>query len=45
MTKRQKTGVESNIMLLDIPKQIIDKYDGMAKEKLASARSDVYNRL
>lgn len=32
MTKRQKTGVESNIMLLDIPKQIIDKYDGMAKE-------------
>ena len=32
MTKRQKTGVESNIMLLDIPKQIIEKYDGMAKE-------------
>lgn len=32
MTKRQKTGVESNIMLWDIPKQIIEKYDGMAKE-------------
>jgi putative bacteriophage integrase len=31
MTKRQKTGVESNIMLLDIPKQIIEKYDGMAR--------------
>ena len=29
MTKRQKTGVESNIMLFDIPKQIIEKYDGM----------------
>ena len=26
MTKRQKTNVESNILLLDIPKQIIAKY-------------------
>ena len=32
MTKRQKTGVESNIMLMDIPLRIIEKYDGMAKE-------------
>lgn len=32
MTRRQKTGVESNIMLLDIPKRIIDKYDGMSKD-------------
>ena len=34
ITKRQKTGVESNIMLLDIPKQIIEKYDGMANDNL-----------
>lgn len=34
MTKRQKTGVESNIMLLDIPRQIIEKYDGMANDNL-----------
>ena len=27
MTKRQKTNVESNILLLDIPKQIITKYN------------------
>ena len=27
MTKRQKTNVESNILLLDIPKQIIAKYN------------------
>ena len=32
MTKRQKTGVESNIMLLDIPKRIIDKYDSMSED-------------
>ena len=32
MTKRQKTGVESSIMLMDIPLRIIEKYDGMAKE-------------
>ena len=31
MTKRQKTGVKSNIMLMDIPMRIIEKYDGMAK--------------
>lgn len=29
-TKRQKTGVESNIRLLDVPKRIIDKYSGTA---------------
>lgn len=32
MTRRQKTGVESNIMLLDIPKMIIDKYEGMSED-------------
>ena len=32
MTKRQKTGVESNIMLLDIPLKIIEKYEGLAKD-------------
>ena len=26
MTKRQKTGVETNVLLLDIPKRIISKY-------------------
>lgn len=30
MTKRQKTGLESNLMLLDIPKRILEKYYGMA---------------
>ena len=44
MTKRQKTGVEYNIMLLDIPKQIIDKYDGMAKENFLLPVT-LYNRL
>ena len=28
MTKRQKTKVESNILLLDIPKMILNKYKG-----------------
>jgi len=28
MTKRQKTNVESNILLLDVPKMILDKYKG-----------------
>ena len=28
MTKRQKTDVQSNIPLLDVPKQIIEKYKG-----------------
>jgi len=28
MTKRQKTKVESNILLLDIPKMILEKYKG-----------------
>lgn len=28
MTKRQKTKVESNILLLDVPKMIIEKYKG-----------------
>lgn len=30
-TNRQKTGVESNIRLLDIAKHIVDKYEGMAE--------------
>lgn len=30
MLKRQKTGIESNVRLLDIPKRIIEKYSGMA---------------
>lgn len=29
-TNRQKTGVESNIRLLDVPRHIIEKYSGMA---------------
>ena len=28
MTKRQKTRVETNVLLLDIPKAIIEKYSG-----------------
>lgn len=31
MTKRQKTNVQSNILLLDIPKKIIEKYEGKTK--------------
>lgn len=31
MTKRQKTNVQSNILLLDIPKKIIEKYKGKTK--------------
>ncbi|MCG6190205.1 site-specific integrase [Maribellus maritimus] len=30
--KRQKTDVQSNILLLDIPKRILDKYRGMPNE-------------
>ena len=30
-TNRQKTGVESNIRLLDVPLRIIKKYEGMAE--------------
>lgn len=30
-TNRQKTGVETNIRLLDVPKRIIEKYEGMAE--------------
>ena len=30
--KRQKTDVQSNILLLDIPKRILDKYKGMPNE-------------
>jgi len=29
MTKRQKTEVNSNIPLLDVPRQILDKYEGV----------------
>ncbi len=32
MTKRQKTGVESNVMVLDIPMKIIKKYEDMADD-------------
>ncbi len=32
MTSRQKTGVPSNIRLLDIPKQILEKYEGKQKD-------------
>lgn len=31
-TKRQKTGTESNIRLLEVAKHIIEKYEGMAKD-------------
>ena len=31
-TNRQKTGVESNIRLLDVPKHIIEKYSGMTED-------------
>ena len=32
MTKRQKTNVNSNIRLLDIPKEILEKYRGKQKD-------------
>lgn len=32
MTRRQKTHVESNILLLDIPLMIINKYKGKTKD-------------
>lgn len=31
MTKREKTGVDSNIPLLEIPRQILQKYEGKLK--------------
>lgn len=31
-TKRQKTGTESNIRLLEVAKRIIERYKGMAKD-------------
>ena len=31
ITRRKKTNTESNIRLLDVPKKIIEKYEGMAK--------------
>ena len=31
-TSRQKTGVESDIRLLEVAKHIIDKYEGLAKD-------------
>lgn len=31
MTKREKTGVDSNVPLLEIPKQILAKYEGKLK--------------
>lgn len=30
-TNRQKTGIETNIRLLDVAKHIIEKYDSMAE--------------
>lgn len=33
MTKRQKTSTTSNVLLLDIPKSIIQKYEGQTKRK------------
>ncbi len=32
MTKREKTGVDSNIPLLEIPRQILKKYEGKIKK-------------
>jgi len=32
ITRRQKSSVSSNILLLDIPKKVIEKYKGLAKE-------------
>lgn len=32
ITRRQKTNVDSNIRLLDVPKRIIEKYKGMAAD-------------
>lgn len=32
MTKREKTGVDSNIPLLEIPRQILKKYEGKFKD-------------
>jgi site-specific recombinase XerD len=32
MTKRQKTNVQSNILLLDVPKMILEKYKGKAAD-------------
>ena len=48
MTKRQKTNVESNILLLDIPKQIIAKYsnkthhDGKLFPVLSNQKMNAY---
>ena len=33
MTKRQKTSTTSNVLLLDIPKSIVQKYEGQTKRK------------
>lgn len=32
--KREKTGVQSNILLLDVPKMILNKYQGMLPDNL-----------
>lgn len=32
MTKREKTGIDSNIPLLEIPRQILEKYEGKLKD-------------
>ena len=35
MTKRQKTGININVPLMDIPKKILEKYDGMLPDDKA----------
>lgn len=40
MTKRQKTNVQSNILLLDIPLKIIDKYKGQPNRYLLPVLSN-----
>ncbi len=40
MTRRQKTKVASNVLLLDIPLQIIKKYKGTSKERLLPVLSN-----
>ena len=32
ITRRKKTNTESNIRLLDVPKRIIEKYKGLARD-------------
>ena len=43
-TNRQKTGVESNIRLLDVPRHIIEKYSGMVAGLQADGSNAVSTR-